>query len=362
MEKSMFDSLNIRGINFPNRIWVSPMCQYSADDGLVGDWHRVHLGAFASGGAGLVFVEATAVVPKGRISLACPGIWDLEHAEAFRPIVSFSHSMGVPIAMQLAHAGRKGSTMSPWDDHVIASGEEGGWETDAPSTLNYGNFPVPHELTKTEIATLTQNFVDAGLRALSVGFDVLELHAAHGYLFHQFMSPLSNQRTDEYGGNFEGRTRFLLETARALRSRIEESVPLFVRISATDWVEGGWSIEESVQLAIELRKVGVDLIDVSTGGLVDYAKISVGPGYQVQFAERIKAEAGILTSAVGLITEPEQAQEIVTSGKADAVMLARAMLRNPHWPMWAAEELGVRIPWQPQFERARRIAPRPSPQ
>jgi len=359
---SMFDSLNIRGIKFPNRIWVSPMCQYSADDGVVGDWHRVHLGALASGGTGLLIVEATAVVPKGRISLDCPGIWDDEHAEAFRPIVSFSHSMGVPIAMQLAHAGRKGSTMSPWDDHVIASIEEGGWETEAPSALSYGNFPVPHELTKAEIASLTQSFVDAGLRSLDVGFDVLELHAAHGYLFHQFMSPLSNQRTDEYGGSFEGRIRFLLETARALRSAISDSVPLFVRISATDWVEGGWSLEESVQLSAELKKAGVDLIDVSTGGLVDYAKIPVGPGYQVPFAETIKREVGILTSAVGLIVEPQQAQEIVVSGKADAVMLARAMLRNPHWPMWAAEELGVRIPWQPQFERARRLAPRPSPQ
>ncbi len=358
----MFDNLNIRGVNFPNRIWVSPMCQYSSDDGLVGDWHRVHLGALASGGAGLLFVEATAVVPHGRISLACPGIWDDEHAEAFRPIVEFSHSMRVPIAMQLAHAGRKGSTMSPWDDHVIASHEEGGWVTDAPSALSYGNFPVPHQLTKFEIADLRQSFVDAGLRALKVGFDVLELHAAHGYLFHQFMSPLSNERTDEYGVSFEGRTRFLLETAQALRAAIPDSVPLFVRISATDWVEGGWAIEDSVLLSTELREVGVDLIDVSTGGLVDYAKIPVAPGYQVPFAERIKSEAGILTSAVGLIIEPGQAEQIVASGKADAVMLARAMLRNPHWPMWAAEELGVRIPWQPQFERARKLAPRPSPQ
>lgn len=338
------------------------MCQYSADNGLVGDWHKVHLGALASGGAGLIFVEATAVVPHGRISLACPGIWDDAHAEAFRPIVDFSHSMGVPIAMQLAHAGRKGSTMSPWDDHVIATREEGGWETDGPSALSYGNFPVPHQLTTVEIADLRQSFVDAGLRSLKVGFDVLELHAAHGYLFHQFMSPLSNDRTDEYGGSFENRIRFLLETAKAMRSAIPDSVPLFVRISATDWVEGGWSIEESVQLSAELKKVGVDLIDVSTGGLVDYAKIPVGPGYQVPFAERIKSEVGIMTSAVGLIMEPTQAEEIVASGKADAVMLARAMLRNPHWPMWAAEELGVRIPWQRQFERARKLAPRPSPQ
>ena len=338
------------------------MCQYSAIEGVVGDWHRVHLGALSSGGAGLVMVEATAVVPKGRISVACPGIWDEERANAFRPIVSFSHSMGVPIGIQLAHAGRKGSTMSPWDDHVMATKEEGGWQTDGPSELSYGKFPTPRELTVTEISSLTQEFVTAGMRALAVGFDVLELHAAHGYLFHQFLSPLSNHRSDSYGGSFEGRARFLLETATALRSAMPDSVPLFVRISATDWAQGGWDIEESVRLSQELKMVGVDLIDVSTGGLVDYAKIPVGPGYQVQFAETIKNEAGILTSAVGLITEPLQAEEILASGKADAVMLARAMLRNPHWPMWAAEELGVRIPWQQQFERARRLAPRPSPQ
>ncbi|MCX6430619.1 MAG: NADH:flavin oxidoreductase/NADH oxidase [Actinobacteria bacterium] len=356
MSVSMFDSLQIRGVTFPNRMWVSPMCQYSAIEGVVGDWHRVHLGALSSGGAGLVMVEATAVVPKGRISVACPGIWDDAQAEAFRPIVAFSHSMGVPIGIQLAHAGRKGSTMSPWDDHVMATTEEGGWKTDGPSAIGYGNFPIPHSMTVSEITSLTQEFVAAGLRAHAVGFDVLELHAAHGYLFHQFLSPLSNLRTDGYGGSFEGRARFLLETATALRTAIPDSVPLFVRISATDWAEGGWAIEESVRLSRELKEF------VSTGGLVDYAKIPVGPGYQVQFAETIRKETGILTSAVGLITEPHQAEEIITSGKADAVMLARAMLRNPHWPMWAAEELGVRIPWQQQFERARRLAPRPSPQ
>ena len=358
----MFDPLKIRDIEFPNRVWVSPMCQYSATDGVVGEWHRIHLGAFASGGAGLVMVEATAVVPKGRISTACPGLWSDKHAEAFSPMVDFAHSMGTRIGIQLAHAGRKGSTLLPWDDHVIASTAEGGWSTDAPSAISYQDFPVPHALTISEISQLSQQFIDAAKRAITVGFDVIEIHAAHGYLFHQFMSPLSNERDDQYGGSFENRIRFLCEVAKAVREVMPESNPLFVRISATDWVSGGWTLEESIGLAKLLKEIGVDLIDVSSGGLVHDAKITTGPGYQVEFAQAIKKNSGILTSAVGLITEPSQAEQIVQLGQADAVMLGRAMLRNPHWPMSAAEELGVRISWQKQFERARRIAPRPSPQ
>jgi len=362
MSISMFNSLQIRDLKIPNRVWVSPMCQYSAKDGLISEWHRIHLGAFATGGAGLVFVEATAVTPEGRISVGCPGIWDDLHADAFKPIIDFAHDMKSTIGIQLAHAGRKGSTMLPWDDHVIASTAEGGWTTVAPSAESYKDFPIPHELSVVEISELSKSFVAAAKRAIRVGFDVIELHAAHGYLFHQFFSPLSNHRTDEYGGNFEGRTRFLREVTAAVRKGIPEGVPLFVRISATDWVDGGWNIDDSVRLARELKLLGADLIDVSSGGLVHNAKILSGPGYQVPFAQAVKSGADILTSAVGLITDAHQAEEIVSSGKADAVMLAREMLRNPHWPMAAAEELGIQIPWQLQFERARKLSPRPSPQ
>jgi len=362
MANSIFDSLKIRDMEFSNRVWVSPMCQYSSIDGVVGEWHRIHLGAFASGGAGLVMVEATGVVPEGRISTGCPGLWSDKHAEAFAPMVNFAHSMGTRIGIQLAHAGRKGSTLLPWDDHVIATSDEGGWITDAPSAISYQDFPVPHAMTVDEIHALSEKFVQAAQRALKVGFDVLELHAAHGYLFHQFMSPLSNERSDEYGGSLENRIRFLCEVATKVRAIVPASHPLFVRISATDWVDGGWSLEDSIELAKALKVIGVDLLDVSTGGLVHYAKITTGPGYQVRFAEEIKKETGILTSAVGLITDAPQAEQILQSDQADAVMLGRAMLRDPHWPMAAAEELGVRIVWQKQFERARRIAPRPSPQ
>ncbi|MEK6648154.1 MAG: NADH:flavin oxidoreductase/NADH oxidase, partial [Actinomycetota bacterium] len=334
----------------------SPMCQYSAKNGVVGEWHRVHLGAFATGGAGLIFVEATAVVPEGRISVGCPGIWNDEQAEAFRPIVDFAHSMGATIGIQLAHAGRKGSTMPPWNDHLIAHSNEGGWESVSASPIAFHGMPTPRELSVAEIAELTQNFVGAAQRAIKVGFDVIELHAAHGYLFHQFISPLSNKRADEYGGDFNGRTRFLREVAQQVRQGIPEGVPLFVRISATDWVEGGWNIEDSISLAREFKNLGVDLIDVSSGGLIHGVKVPVGPGYQVPFSEAIKKETGILTSAVGLITDAHQAEEIVASGKADAVMLAREMLRNPRWPMAAAEKLGIRITWPVQYERARTLA------
>lgn len=355
MPASIFDRFQIRNLDIPNRVWVSPMCQYSAEDGLIGEWHRVHLGAFATGGAGLILVEATAVVPAGRISIGCPGIWSDERAEAFRPIVDFAHSMDATIGIQLAHAGRKGSTMRPWDDHLIAESNEGGWGTVSASPIAFHGMPAPRELSVAEIAALTKSFVDAAKRAIKVGFDLIELHAAHGYLFHQFISPLSNKRTDEYGGDFNGRTRFLREVAQQVRQAMPEGVPLFVRISATDWVEGGWGIEDSISLARELKNLGVDLIDVSSGGLIHGAVVPVGPGYQVPFSEAIRNEVGILTSAVGLITDAHQAEEIVASGKADAVMLAREMLRNPRWPLNAAEKLGVRITWPVQYERARKL-------
>lgn len=359
---SLFDPLVIRGVEFRNRVWVSPMCQYSAIDGVIGEWHRIHLGALASGGNGLVFVEATGVSPDGRISIGCTGIWNDVQANAFKPLIDFSHSMGNKMGIQLAHAGRKGSTMVPWDDHEIASQDEGGWETVSASPISFRDFPTPNELTETEILKLIDQYAAAAKRAVNVGFDVIEIHAAHGYLLHQFFSPLTNKRTDSYGGSFQGRIKFLVDVSRKVRSVIPDETPLFVRISASDWVEGGWDLDQSIELAKVLATVGVDLIDVSSGGLVHDAKIVSGPGYQVAFAAAIKQNANILTSAVGLITESAQAEEIISSGKADAVMLGREMLRNPRWAMAAAEELGVRITWPLQLERARKLSPRRSPQ
>jgi 2,4-dienoyl-CoA reductase-like NADH-dependent reductase (Old Yellow Enzyme family) len=361
-ESALFSPLSIRGVQFKNRVWVSPMCQYSAQDGIVSAWHHMHLGALASGGAGLVMTEATAVVPEGRISYGCPGIWSDEQAEAWRPIVEFAHSMDTKIGIQLAHAGRKGSTMLPWDDHVTIDLDEGGWTTVGPSPIAYGRFPIPSALTIDQIEALVTDFAMAAARSISIGFDLIEIHAAHGYLFHQFLSPLSNQRDDAYGRNFAGRAKFLLQASLAVRQVIPTNVPLFVRISATDWMPDGWSVDDSVHLSQLLKEVGVDLIDVSSGGLVHDAKIVSGPGYQVPFAARIRSEVDMPTSAVGLITETRQAESIVANGDADAVMLARAMLRNPRWALNAAEELGVVIPWPKQLERARTISPRPSPQ
>jgi 2,4-dienoyl-CoA reductase-like NADH-dependent reductase (Old Yellow Enzyme family) len=362
MESQLFTPINIRNQEIKNRAWVSPMCQYSAENGLVGRWHLVHLGAFATGGVGLIFVEATAVTPEGRISLGCPGIWSDQHGDAFKEVIDFVHGEGAKIGIQLAHAGRKGSTMKPWDDHEIASYEEGGWETVAPSAIAYKDFPIPRELNEVEIEELEDQFATAARRSEAAGFDVVELHAAHGYLFHQFLSPITNTRSDRYGGSFENRIRFLVETAKKVRASISDDVLLFVRISATDWVDGGWDLDDSVELSKILKTVGVDLIDVSTGGLVHDAKITTGPGYQVPFAQRIKEDAAIATSAVGLITEATQAEEIVASKSADAVMLGRQMLRNPRWAIAAAEELGEKIPWSKQLERSRKIGARKSPQ
>lgn len=355
MSTALFHEIKIRDLTIPNRVWVSPMCQYSAKDGLIGEWHRVHLGSFATGGAGLVFVEATGVVPEGRISIGCPGIWNDDLAQAFKPIVEFNHSMDSTIGIQLAHAGRKASTMLPWNDHLVADQSEGGWQTVSASDLPFAQMPAPKALSTEEIAELVEDFAKAADRAVKVGFDVIEIHAAHGYLLHQFLSPLTNKRTDEYGGNLEGRMRFLLEVAQRVRNTIPIGMPLFVRISATDWVEGGWDIDEAVLLCAELKKIGVDLIDVSSGGLVPDAVIPFGPGYQVHFAEAIREKAGIATSAVGLITDARQAEEIVSSGKADAVMLAREMLRNPRWALAASEELGIKGNWPKQFIRASKL-------
>jgi 2,4-dienoyl-CoA reductase-like NADH-dependent reductase (Old Yellow Enzyme family) len=331
------------------------MCQYSANEGVVGDWHLVHLGSFATGGAGLIMAEASAVTPEGRISIHCPGLWNDEQVSAWSRVTSFVHSQGTKIGIQLAHAGRKGSTMAPWHDHVIATSHEGGWGTVGPSAIAFEGYPVPRQLSTSEIAGLVGSFAEAARRALAAGFDLVEIHAAHGYLLHQFLSPLSNQRTDVYGGSFENRIRMLCEVVDAVREAIPPETPLFVRISATDYAQGGWDLDESVELARVLKTMGVDLVDVSSGGNIAGVKIPLAPGYQVPFAERIRNEVNVPTSAVGLITEALQAEEIIDSGKADAVMMARAMLRNPRWALHAAEELGEMIVWPPQFERARTL-------
>ena len=350
---ALFDPLTIREVEFNNRIWVSPMCQYMAKDGFVGQWHDVHLGSFATGGTGLIMVEATGVVPEGRISIGCPSIEDDAHAQAFKPMIDFAHSHDVKIGIQLAHAGRKAGTMLPWDDHRIATIAEGGWQAVSSSAIAFEGYAEPRALTIAEIHQLTQDFVDAAVRAVKIGFDVIELHAAHGYLFHQFYSPLANQRTDEYGGEFANRTRFLLETVAAVRKAIPTGTPLFVRISATDWVDDGWNLIDSVELCAQLKALGVDLVDVSTGGNVHNAPIKATPGFQVPFATAIRAETGIMTTAVGLITEPEQADHIIQTGEADAVFMAREFLRNPRFPLHAAEKLGVTIKWPLPIQRGK---------
>ena len=299
-------------------------------------------------------MEATGVLPEGRISINCLGLWNDEQRDAYKPIVDFAHAMGTKIGIQLAHAGRKGSTMPPGSDHPIASIAEGGWSAPAPSEIPFGKMPTPHAMSSEEIKNAVAAFGTAAKRAVDAGFDLVEIHAAHGYLIHQFLSPLSNARSDEYGGSFENRTRFLVQIVGAIRAAIPESMPLFVRISATDWVDGGWDLPQSIELARVLKHIGVDLIDVSSGALSDKQQIPVGPGYQVPFASAIKAEAEIPTSAVGMIHEAEFANEIVASGKADAVMAARAFLRNPRWALDVAHQLGADIKWPSQIAMGKR--------
>jgi 2,4-dienoyl-CoA reductase-like NADH-dependent reductase (Old Yellow Enzyme family) len=337
----------------PNRVWVSPMCQYSSTDGLPDDWHLVHLGQFASGGAGLVFTEASAVTPEGRISPQDAGIWNDEQARAWRRITDFLHARGAKAGMQLAHAGRKASALRPWEGNGTVSVDDGGWQAVAPSEIAFGDFATPRALTEAEVAELPGQFAAAARRAVDAGFDTVELHFAHGYLVHQFLSPLANNRTDRYGGDFTGRTRIALEIAEAVRAEVGD-LPVLARISATDWAEeGGWDADQSVQLAKLLGERGIDLIDVSSGGILARPSIPVGPGYQVPFAARVRSEAGIPTGAVGMITEPEQAEDIVADGHADVVFLARALLRDPHWALRAANALGHDIRWPDQYARAK---------
>ena len=344
--------MTLRGLTVSNRVWVSPMCQYSATDGLPDDWHLVHLGQFATGGAGLVCTEVAAVSPEGRITPQDVGIWNDAQVAAWRRITDFLRAQGAVPAMQIGHAGRKASTRRPWEPGDSVPPEEGGWQTVGPSDQAFGRYAAPRRLREEEVAELPALFAAAAERALTAGFDVVELHFAHGYLVHQFLSPLSNDRTDGYGGDFEGRTRLALEIAEAVRAQVGPDVPVLARLSATDWTEGGWTAEDSVRLAKLLGERGVDLLDVSTGGNVPRAEIPVGPGYQVRFAEQIRRDTGLPTGAVGMITEPEQAEQIIASGAADVVFLARAMLRDPHWPQHAARALGDEARWPDQYRRA----------
>jgi 2,4-dienoyl-CoA reductase-like NADH-dependent reductase (Old Yellow Enzyme family) len=351
---SLFTPLSLRSVTFRNRIFVSPMCQYSSEEGLPNLWHTVHLGSRAVGGAGLVIVEASGVNPEGRITAWDSGLWSERHADAFRPIVEFMHEQGAVAGIQIAHAGRKASTDKPWNGgRAIAEGPHA-WTTVAPSAIPFRDGdPLPHALSRSEIAALVDDFVRSARLALRAGFRVLEIHAAHGYLLHEFLSPLCNERDDEYGGSLENRMRLTLDVTRAVRAVWPEELPLFVRISATDWAEGGWDLEQSVELSRQLRAAGADLIDCSSGGAVPFAKIESGPGYQVPFARAIRERAGVPTGAVGLITSAEQAEAIVREGAADAVLLAREMLRDPYFPLHAAQALGVDVPWPVQYLRAK---------
>jgi len=349
----LFSPLTIRGVTLRNRIAVSPMCEYSSEDGFANDWHLVHLGSRAAGGAGLVITEAAAVDPPGRISPADLGIWKDAHIEMLARTARFIREQGAAPGIQIAHAGRKASTRVPWEGGAVIPESEGGWQTVAPSSIPFRpGEPQPAELTKSEIRKIVAAFAAAARRAVAAGFQVLEIHAAHGYLIHEFLSPLANHRADEYGGAFDGRVRFALEVATAVRAAWPDSLPLFMRISALDWVEDGWQIEDSVELARRLRPLDVDLIDCSSGGLVPHAKIQIGPAYQTPFADRIRRESGILTGAVGMITEPHQADAIVRAGQADMVLLAREFLRDPYWPLHAAKVLGAPAAVPKQYGRA----------
>ena len=351
----LFEPLTIRDVTFRNRIFVSPMCEYSSSDGFANDWHLVHLGSRAVGGAGLVLTEANAVTADGRISPDDLGIWKDEHVEFLSRITRFVKQQGAAAGTQLAHAGRKASTAAPWKGGQPLSPEQGGWTPIyGPSAIPFSDgYQVPTSMSVDDIRGVVQAFRSAATRALQAGFEVIEIHAAHGYLLHEFLSPLSNKRNDQYGGSFGNRIRMLWEVCSAVRQAWPERLPLFVRISSTDWMDGGWTIEDSVALAHEVKKAGVDLIDCSSGGNVAKVRIPVGPGYQTEFAERIRREAGTLTAAVGMITSPQQADTILRSGQADAVLLAREFLRQPYWPLQAAKELGQDVAWPKQYERAK---------
>ncbi len=351
----LFDPLTLREVTLRNRIAVSPMCQYSAEGGLANEWHLVHLGSRAVGGAGLVVFEATAVEARGRISPADLGLWEDRQIEPLGRVVRFVEGQGAVACLQLAHAGRKASTRPPFQKGEPAVPvSEGGWEVMGPGTAPFSpGYPVPVALGADGLAGIARAFAASARRALAAGFRAVEVHAAHGYLLHQFLSPITNRREDAYGGSFENRTRLAREVVAAVREVWPERLPLLVRVSATDWVPHGWDVEQTVELARMLAPLGVDLIDTSSGGLVPYAKMTIAPGYQTGFAERIRREAGVPTGAVGLITSPEQAEHLLVAGQADLVLLARAELRDPYWPLHAAAQHRVEVPWPPQYGRAR---------
>jgi 2,4-dienoyl-CoA reductase-like NADH-dependent reductase (Old Yellow Enzyme family) len=350
----LFEPLKIREIEFRNRIFVSPMCQYSSDDGMPSDWHLVHLGSRAVGGAGLVMVEATAVSPEGRISPLDSGMWSQDHARAFQRITAFIRSQGAAPGVQLAHAGRKAATDLPWRGGKPLSESEGGWPPLGPSPIAFDDeSQTPREMTREDLDQVASQFLASARYSLEAGFEVIEIHMAHGYLLHEFLSPLSNQRTDQYGGPLENRMRFPLSVAQTLRQAWPDHLPVFVRISCTDWVEGGWDLAQSVEFCRRLKALGIDLIDCSSGALVPYAKIPAGPGFQTPFAAAVRREAQIATGAVGLITDPAQAEQIIATGGADAVMMGREFLRQPYWPLHAAKALHSDIAWPPQYLRAK---------
>ncbi|MCQ9165202.1 MULTISPECIES: NADH:flavin oxidoreductase/NADH oxidase [unclassified Arthrobacter] len=356
MTKALFEEITLRGLTVRNRIWVTPMCQYSAEqqDGMPGDWHLVHLGSFARGGAGAVFTEATAVVPEGRISPQDLGLWNDAQRDEFARIVRFIHSQGAAAGIQLAHAGRKASVFRTWDERRgTVPAADGGWTTVGPSTVAFPGYDTPAALTAGGIRDITEAFAAAARRAMDAGFDLVEIHAAHGYLLHQFLSPLSNTRTDNYGGTLANRARALLETIDAVRGAVGDGVPVLVRFSGTDWADGGWTLEDTQTVARWAAEHGADLADISTGGNVPSARIPVGPGYQVPFATAVRTAAGIPTAAVGLIDEPHQAEQIVATGLADVVMVGRELLRDPNFPLRAAAALGAEVPYAPkQYHRA----------
>ena len=352
----LFRPLTLRSVTVRNRLWVSPMCQYSVEqqDGVATDWHLAHLGSFARGGAGLVMVEATAVVPEGRITNWDLGLWNDDQRDALAGIVRFVKAQGATAGIQLAHAGRKASTYREWTGTGTQAPEDGGWGTVAPSAIAFEELATPRALDQDGIDAVVRAFADATTRALQAGFDVLEIHAAHGYLLHQFLSPLSNTRTDEYGGSLENRARLLLRVVRSVRRAAGESVPVFVRLSATDWADGGWDLNSTIEVARLARDAGADHFDISSGGLVPGVRIPVGPGYQVPFAEAVRSRAGVSVNAVGMILSPRQAEEVLASGAAEAVMVGREFLRDPHFGLRAAHELGERTDaWPPQYSRAR---------
>jgi 2,4-dienoyl-CoA reductase-like NADH-dependent reductase (Old Yellow Enzyme family) len=349
----LFEPLNLRDIVLPNRIGIPPMCQYSARDGLASDWHFVHYGSRAVGGAALMILEATAVTPEGRISLGDLGIWNDKQIEPLSRIARFAQDEDCVAAIQLAHAGRKASVGLGWQAQSTLKDSDGGWTVVAPSPISFGaDYDQPRELDIAGIHNVVSQFAAAARRAREAGFRIVEIHAAHGYLLHQFLSPLSNQRVDTYGGGFDNRTRLVREVVTAVRAEWPERLPLMIRLSATDWVEGGWNVDETVELCRTLKGLGVDLVDVSSAGMVPTAKIPAGPGFQTEFAARVRREADIPTAAVGLITSPAQADHIIRTGQADMVLLGREILRNPYWPLVAAQELGQTTSWPKQYLRA----------